>query len=76
MGDPGLVPGLGQSPPEFLPGDSMDRGAWWATVQRVTESAQLTVSDSFTTIGEVMVNKLPPKCVLSFRCTWGVVPFQ
>ena len=37
---------------------------------------QLTVSDSFTTIGEVMVNKLPPKCVLSFRCTWGVVPFQ
>ena len=39
---------------------------------------QLTVSDTFTftTIGEVMVNRLPPKCVLSFRCTWGVVPFQ
>ena len=24
--------------PEFLPGESMDRGAWWAMVHRVAES--------------------------------------
>ena len=45
-GDLGLIPGLGRSPGE---GNSnplqnsclenpMDRGAWWATVQRVSES--------------------------------------
>ena len=27
-----------QSTPVFLPGESMDRGAWWATVRRVTKS--------------------------------------
>ena len=24
--------------PVFLPGESLDRGAWWATVHRVAES--------------------------------------
>ena len=28
----------GQPTPAFLPGESMDRGAWWATVHGVTES--------------------------------------
>ena len=33
--------------PVFLPGDSRDRGAWWATVHGVTKS-QTQLSDSFT----------------------------
>ena len=45
-GDPGSIPGLGRSPGEgkdslfqysFLE-NSMDRGAWWATVHGVTKS--------------------------------------
>ena len=28
--------------PVFLPGDFMDRGAWWATVQGVTEESDMT----------------------------------
>ena len=44
-GDPGLVPGSGGSPGEgsghplrySCREDSMDRGAWWATVHRITE---------------------------------------
>ena len=27
-----------QSPPVFLPGESLDREAWWATVHSVTKS--------------------------------------
>ena len=40
-----LIPGSGRSSgggrqptPVFLPEDSVDRGAWWATVQWVTKS--------------------------------------
>ena len=41
--DRGLIPGLGRSPgggngKVFLPGESMDRGAWWATVRGITKS--------------------------------------
>ena len=45
-GDPGSIPGSGKSPGEgkgyplqysFLE-NSMDRGAWWATVQGITKS--------------------------------------
>ena len=43
--DTGLISGLGRSPrevhgnspPVFLPGESMDRGAWWATVHRMAK---------------------------------------
>ena len=46
VGDLGLIPGLGRSPGEVngyplqYSGleNSMDREAWWAIVQRVTES--------------------------------------
>ena len=46
VGDPGLIPGLGRSPGErngYLLQYSclenvMDRGAWWATVQRVAKN--------------------------------------
>ena len=49
-GDLGLISGLGRSPEGgngntliFLPGESMDRGAWQAMVQRVAKSqTQLT----------------------------------
>ena len=45
-GDPGLIPGSGRSPGEgngsplqcSYPGNSMDRGAWWATVHGVAKS--------------------------------------
>ena len=45
-GDTGLIPGLGRSPggghgnplQYSCLENTMDRGAWWATVQRVTES--------------------------------------
>ena len=46
VGDPGLIPGWGRPPGEgngnplqysYL-GNSMDRGAWWATVHGVTNS--------------------------------------
>ena len=45
-GDPGLIPGLGRSPGggKGYPlqysclGNSMDEGAWWATVHGVTKS--------------------------------------
>ena len=55
-GDPGLIPGSGRSPGQrngnsvqysYLE-NSMERGAWWATVHRVTESdptEQLTLSE-------------------------------
>ena len=46
QGDAGSIPGLGRSPGEgndnplqysYLE-NPMDRGAWWATVQKVTKS--------------------------------------
>ena len=44
-GDLGLIPGLGRSLEKdmqprsvLLPGESMDGGAWWATVQGVPKS--------------------------------------
>ena len=45
-GGPCLIPGLGSSPAEgngnplqcFCPENSMDRGAWWATVHEVSKS--------------------------------------
>ena len=45
-GNPGSMPGSGRSAGEgngypqqyFCPGNPMDRGAWWATVHRITES--------------------------------------
>ena len=49
-GDVGSVPGLGRSPGEgndnpcqnSCLGNPMDRGDWWATVQRITEKSDMT----------------------------------
>ena len=46
VGDPGVIPGWGRSPGEGTGNplqnscleNSMDRGAWWTTVHRVTQS--------------------------------------
>ena len=48
--DAGLIPGLGRTPgvengnPLHYSclGNSMDRGAWWATVHGVTEESDMT----------------------------------
>ena len=48
-GDPGWIPGLGRSPGEgngnplqrSCLGNSMDRGAWWASVHGVAKSQAL-----------------------------------
>ena len=50
VGDPGSIPGLGRSPGEGNSNplqysclkNSMDRGAWWATVHGVTKTEQIT----------------------------------
>ena len=55
--DTGLIPGLGRSPGEgngnplqdSCLGNHMDRGAWWATVQKVTESQTPPSSSSSST---------------------------
>ena len=48
--DAGLIPGSGRFPqrrkwqptPVFLPGESMDRGALWATVNEATKESETT----------------------------------
>ena len=67
-GHVGLIPGLGRSPGEgngnpFLcpcPGNTMDRGAWWATVHRVTES-QTRLSNKTTTTSTTGSSKSTPR---------------
>ena len=56
VGDLGLIPGLGRSPGEgngnslqySCPENSMDRGAWWATVQGVQRVRHNWVTNTFT----------------------------
>ena len=52
--DLGLIPGSGRAPGEgnsnplvFLLENSMDRGAWWATVHGVTKSRTLSFTFTF-----------------------------
>ena len=55
-GRPGFDPWAGRIPwrrerlptPVFLPGNSMDRGAWWATVHGVPKSATQLSNSAFT----------------------------
>ena len=69
-GDLGSIPGSGKSPEEgngyslqysYLE-NSIDRGAWWATVQRV-EKSQTRLSD-FHTLGRIL-------CLCSRSVNWG-----
>ena len=56
VGDLGLIPGSGRSPGKgngnplqyFCPENTMDRGAWWATVHGVTKSR--TKPSTFTSL--------------------------
>ena len=68
MGDLGSIPGSGKSPGERNGNplqyscleNSMDRGAWWATVHGVTKShAQLSDFQLFTLFLEISL-PLPP----------------
>ena len=72
-GDLGSIPGLERSPggggndyplQYSCLENSMDRGAWWATVHRVAESdvaEQLTLSISHVTLANLQNNFLFPK---------------
>ena len=69
-GDLGSIPGSGRSPGEgngyslwySCLKNSVDRGAWWATVQGV-EKSQPRLSD-FHTLGRIL-------CLCSWRVNWG-----
>ena len=49
----GKSPGKGNdNPPQCsCPENSMDKGAWWATVHRVTKELDMTEHDTFFSIG-------------------------
>ena len=72
-GDPGLIPGLGRSPGEgtgyplqyFCLENSMDRGAWWATVHGVAKS--WTLLSNFHFYPRLYHYWLSPPC-LSHPC--------
>ena len=54
-----------QPTPVLLPGESMDRGAWWATVQRVAQSR--------TQLKQVSTHTLPEQLMSSLSAmTWPV----
>ena len=77
--DMGLIPGSGRSPGEgngnppqyFYLENSMDRGALWATVHRVSKS-QTQLSDFVT---PWIVAHLPLSREFSRRECWGGLPF-
>ena len=78
-GDLGSIPGLGRSPGEgnghplqcSCLEKSIDRGAWWATVHRVTKTEQLTLS-LFTFIYKG-AEKLDPLPTASGNVKWCIL---
>ena len=84
-GDIGSIPGLGRSPSEGI-GNSLqysclknhlDRGAWWATVQSITESATtepLSTGMSFihanVTYFAIMFSEPPAVCMCMYIFTY------
>ena len=75
MWDPGLIPGMGRSPEEGNGNplhyscleNSMDGGAWWATVHGVTKS-QTRLSDYTLPVVDTQI--------CSFNTTKGCVRVQ
>ena len=67
---PGLVPGLGRAPGEgnsyplqySCLENSMDRGAWWATVLGVTE---LDMTERLSLSSEVIIRNIKGKLLIS-----------
>ena len=83
--DAGLVPGLGGSPGEedgnplqySCLGNSMDRGAWWATVYGIAES-QTQLSDfafTFTFHFHALEKEMATHCsILAWEIPWTEEP--
>ena len=78
VGDPGLIPGSGQSPEEgngtplqyFCLENPTDGGAWWATVHGVTES-QTRMSDfTFLFFSHVQVSVVYGLLPTRLLCLW------
>ena len=46
-----------QPPPAFLPGESMDRGAWLATVHRIKESDTTEATAAFIHAQQVLTSQ-------------------
>ena len=79
-GRPGFDPWVGKIPwrrkwqptPVFLPRESMDRVAWWATVHRVAKSktrlSNFTFTFTFSKMGAQEITDFL-KCIVSFM--WG-----
>ena len=74
-GDTGSIPGLGRSPggnPLWYSclKSPLDRGTWWATIQRVTEN-QTWLNTSLIVIFSVIISSLNPEIVHWKDWSWS-----
>ena len=91
MGDLGLIPGLGRYPGEGNGNplqyscleNSMDRGAWWATVHGVAKSRTWlsdshthTYTHTHTHITVIILNLAKVKCSISFLDQLIIIFYQ
>ena len=73
MGDPGSIPGLGRSPGKGNGNplqyscleNSMDGGAWWATVHGVAKSRTRLSNSTFTLTSGILQDTLGSLYILS-----------
>ena len=78
VGEPGSIPGLGRSPGEgnayplhyYCLENSMDRGAWWATVYGVTDTTEQLTLLIFTCICIAIYITEPLSCTPEINITF------